>query len=365
MAAIPPGAWLGLLGGGQLGRMFCMAAQSLGYRVVVLDPGRRQPRGQRRRPAHRAPTTSIRAASRELAALVRARRRPSSRTCRRRRSSSWRATARVTPAAASVAIAQDRISEKTFLAGPRLRRRAVRGAAQRRRRARASTRRSLPGIVKSARFGYDGKGQVACRTRDEVARGVRARWAAQPCVLEQLRRARLRGVGDRRAQRARRDARRGRWPRTAIATASSTSRSCRRASPPTLAGARARHRHARGRGARLPRRAVRRDVRRRATARCSSTRSRRGRTTAATTRSTPASRRSSSSRRACSPTCRSATRAQHTPAVMVNLLGDLWFDGAGGDAARARLGATCSRIRARSCTCTASASRGAAARWAT
>ncbi|HLW11770.1 MAG TPA: 5-(carboxyamino)imidazole ribonucleotide synthase, partial [Casimicrobiaceae bacterium] len=35
---IPPGTWLGLLGGGQLGRMFCMAAQSLGYKVAVLDP---------------------------------------------------------------------------------------------------------------------------------------------------------------------------------------------------------------------------------------------------------------------------------------------------------------------------------------
>ena len=35
---VPPGAWLGLLGGGQLGRMFCMAAQSLGYKVAVLDP---------------------------------------------------------------------------------------------------------------------------------------------------------------------------------------------------------------------------------------------------------------------------------------------------------------------------------------
>src|SRR3546814_5849874 len=35
---IAPGGWLGLLGGGQLGRMFCHAAQSLGYRVAVLDP---------------------------------------------------------------------------------------------------------------------------------------------------------------------------------------------------------------------------------------------------------------------------------------------------------------------------------------
>ena len=42
---LPPGAWLGLLGGGQLGRMFCMAAQSLGYRVCVLDPGADSPAG--------------------------------------------------------------------------------------------------------------------------------------------------------------------------------------------------------------------------------------------------------------------------------------------------------------------------------
>ena len=45
MDAIPPGSWLGLLGGGQLGRMFCMAAQSLGYKVCVLDPGRDSPAG--------------------------------------------------------------------------------------------------------------------------------------------------------------------------------------------------------------------------------------------------------------------------------------------------------------------------------
>ena len=35
---IAPGAWLGALGGGQLGRMFAMAAHRLGYRVMVLDP---------------------------------------------------------------------------------------------------------------------------------------------------------------------------------------------------------------------------------------------------------------------------------------------------------------------------------------
>ena len=44
-ASIAPGEWLGLLGGGQLGRMFCMAAQTLGYKVAVLDPGDDSPAG--------------------------------------------------------------------------------------------------------------------------------------------------------------------------------------------------------------------------------------------------------------------------------------------------------------------------------
>ncbi len=38
MTAILPGATLGILGGGQLGRMTAMAARPLGYRVHVLDP---------------------------------------------------------------------------------------------------------------------------------------------------------------------------------------------------------------------------------------------------------------------------------------------------------------------------------------
>ena len=42
---ILPGATLGVLGGGQLGRMFTLAAHSMGYRVVVLDPDPRSPAG--------------------------------------------------------------------------------------------------------------------------------------------------------------------------------------------------------------------------------------------------------------------------------------------------------------------------------
>src|SRR5690625_5835367 len=41
-----PPAWLGVVGGGQLGRMFCQAAQRTGYQVAVLDPEPQSPTGQ-------------------------------------------------------------------------------------------------------------------------------------------------------------------------------------------------------------------------------------------------------------------------------------------------------------------------------
>ena len=56
---------------------------------------------------------------------------------------------------------------------------------------------------------------------------------------------------------------------------------------------------------------------------------------------------------------------QHSPAVMLNLLGDLWFAAPARPAAHAATGPPCWRCPARTCTCTARPSRGAAARWAT
>ncbi len=177
---IVPGEWLGLLGGGQLGRMFCMAAQSLGYRVAVLDPGCESPAGSvadrhvcadyldpqglsTLREACRAATTefeNVPAAALEFLAR----------------------DLRVTPGAASVAIAQDRISEKTFLSGSGF---AVAAFAVLRddadvARVGASL---LPGIVKSARLGYDGKGQLRVATRDDVAAAF-ATMGRTACVLE-------------------------------------------------------------------------------------------------------------------------------------------------------------------------------------
>jgi 5-(carboxyamino)imidazole ribonucleotide synthase len=77
---ILPGGTLGVLGGGQLGRMFTAEAQRLGYRVVVLDPDAEAPAGQIAH-EHIAREWSNREALEELA-RARMRSPPSSRTCR-------------------------------------------------------------------------------------------------------------------------------------------------------------------------------------------------------------------------------------------------------------------------------------------
>ncbi len=113
MDAIPPGSWLGLLGGGQLGRMFCMAAQSLGYKVCVLDPGHDSPAGAVA-DDHIAADYLDEAALAELARRCRA----ATTEFENVPAAALRFLAQrcsVSPDAASVAIAQDRIEEKRFV----------------------------------------------------------------------------------------------------------------------------------------------------------------------------------------------------------------------------------------------------------
>ncbi len=179
---IAPGAWLGLLGGGQLGRMFCMAAQSLGYKVVVLDPGASSPAGSVA-DRHICADYQDLAALAELAALAAAATTefenvPAAALDYLARS------LRVSPAAASVAIAQDRIREKAFLAdhgfavAPFT---VLRTAAD----TLAADAALVPGIVKSARLGYDGKGQIRVDSPIDVASAFR-KMGGTPCVLERF-----------------------------------------------------------------------------------------------------------------------------------------------------------------------------------
>ncbi|HYF60039.1 MAG TPA: 5-(carboxyamino)imidazole ribonucleotide synthase [Burkholderiaceae bacterium] len=180
VAPLPPGTWLGLLGGGQLGRMFCMAAQSLGYRVCVLDPGADSPAGA-------VADRHLRADYVDAAALDEL-----ARTCAAATTEFENVPAGalerlardlvVAPAASAVAIAQDRIEEKAFVrragieVAPHL---AVRDEAD----LAGADPALFPAILKAARLGYDGKGQARVADRAAAIEAFRA-FGGVPCVLE-------------------------------------------------------------------------------------------------------------------------------------------------------------------------------------
>lgn len=180
---IPPGSLLGLLGGGQLGRMFTMAAQSMGYRVMVLDPGDHSPAGSVADQHLRADYLD-REALRSMAAQCAA----ATTEFENVPAESLEFLAQnaiVSPAAQAVAIAQDRIREKTFLADNGLDVApfaVIRGDAD---LDDARLAPLLPGILKIARLGYDGKGQVRVSTPADVRAGF-ASLGSRPCVLEKF-----------------------------------------------------------------------------------------------------------------------------------------------------------------------------------
>jgi 5-(carboxyamino)imidazole ribonucleotide synthase len=184
VSPILPGAWLGMVGGGQLGRMFCFAAQAMGYRVAVLDPDPASPAGT-------VADRHLRAAYDDEAALTEL-----SRLCaaistefENVPATSLDALARstfVSPAGHCVAVAQDRIAEKRFIAAagvPVAPHVVIESSQALATMDDAALAAVLPGILKTARLGYDGKGQVRVRNAAEV-REAHASLGGVPCVLE-------------------------------------------------------------------------------------------------------------------------------------------------------------------------------------
>jgi len=177
---LPPGTWLGLLGGGQLGRMFCHAAQMLGYRVAVLDPASQGPAAQ-------VAEIHIQAGYDDAGGLVQLALLCPAVTTEFENvpADSLRSLAcAVSPGAQAVAIVQDRITEKAFVAGQGIAvapYAAINSLADLARAPDAL----FPGILKVARLGYDGKGQARVATRAE-AQAAFADNGYVPCVLEAL-----------------------------------------------------------------------------------------------------------------------------------------------------------------------------------
>lgn len=179
---ILPPATLGMLGGGQLGRFFVLAAHEMGYRVVVLDPDRNSPAG-------RAADEHLCAAFDDVEALERL-----AQTCAAVTTEFENVPADTLdhlakfiptrPNAECVAVAQNRIAEKTFLSdrgfavGPFATIIAMTDLE-------AADPALFPAVLKVARFGYDGKGQARVANVAE-AKAAFDGFKREPCVLEKM-----------------------------------------------------------------------------------------------------------------------------------------------------------------------------------
>jgi len=179
---ILPGATLGMLGGGQLGRMFVTAAQTMGYKVIVLEPDVNSPAGiisDQHICAKYTDETAL-AQLAELCDAVTTEFENIPATVL----SFLEAKTVVHPSSKALSSTQNRLVEKAFIeslginVAPYAAIRsmedidAIAGSFQ------------FPAIIKAASFGYDGKGQAVCQTADDVRAAFSALNEVE-CVLEQ------------------------------------------------------------------------------------------------------------------------------------------------------------------------------------
>ncbi len=177
-----PGSTLGMLGGGQLGRLFAMSARSLGYKVIVVEPDPTSPAGQ-------VADEHIIAGYDDEKALEQLGKacdvittefenipadvlRKLSKDCS------------VFPPADALEKAQDRIIEKAFILSCGLLPVPYGVITTKSDIAKAIESITFPAILKTARFGYDGKGQQTINSADDVEAAFMATNQVD-CVLEQ------------------------------------------------------------------------------------------------------------------------------------------------------------------------------------
>ena len=181
-----PATWLGVMGGGQLGRMFAHAAQAMGFKVAVLEPAADCPAGQVAEHTIVAAyddALALDALSSQCVAVTTEFENVPADSLARLAEHSF-----VAPSAACVSIAQDRVAEKRFfvecadasgvLPAPH---QLIASQAD----IDAIPDHLLPGILKTVRMGYDGKGQVRVASRDDVMQAFEG-LSGVPCLLEKM-----------------------------------------------------------------------------------------------------------------------------------------------------------------------------------
>jgi 5-(carboxyamino)imidazole ribonucleotide synthase len=178
---ILPGATVGVVGGGQLGRMFTLRARTMGYKVVVLDPDALSPAGA-------VADRHIRAAYDDARALAEL-----SASCAAVTTEFENVPATtletlghsavVRPPVAAVAITQDRIAEKSFLRSHGFATAPYRSIEHRQDIPEAIRALPLPAILKTNRLGYDGKGQAVVSNAAEATEAFDL-FGSVACILE-------------------------------------------------------------------------------------------------------------------------------------------------------------------------------------
>lgn len=177
-----PPAMLGMLGGGQLGRFFVIAAHEMGYKVTVLDPDKNSPAGKIadiHLCADYDDALALKTIAETCAAVTTEFENVPAATLNTLAESTI-----VRPSGACVAIAQNRVLEKNFIkqaglpVAPFV---AIQSAAD----LPADDSALYPAILKVARFGYDGKGQARVKNQAE-AKAAFADFKQEVCVLEQM-----------------------------------------------------------------------------------------------------------------------------------------------------------------------------------
>ena len=180
---ILPDSSLGVLGGGQLGRMFTLAAHRMGYRVVVLDPDPHSPAGliaEQHNKADYRDRAALQMLGDECAAIT-----TEFENIPAESLEFLEQYAPVRPAADAVRIAQNRIEEKTFIQQQGLATAPFAAIYEAADIEEAVAGLQPPLLLKTASMGYDGKGQHQVSNADE-ARAAFLQMGSAPCVLEEM-----------------------------------------------------------------------------------------------------------------------------------------------------------------------------------
>jgi len=182
VSPLSPGSTIGILGGGQLGRMLSQAASRLGFNVVILDPEENSPAGRVSQgqivAAYDDPTALTVLGRVAQAVTFEFENVPASSVATLAESG-----ALVAPGPRALAVAQDRVEEKTFLNGVGATTVDFAAVDSLDDLLAGLERLGTPALLKTRRDGYDGKGQVWVRSAREAADAWHA-IGERPAILE-------------------------------------------------------------------------------------------------------------------------------------------------------------------------------------